>query len=265
VRAAKVVQEKAAPELAKRVEAGQVSVSLAAKVAALPKKVQVTLSDATESVLRGAVKKHQRAQRETELGARTVAASEALGSKVYGVIYADPPWRFEPYSRDTGMDRAADNHYPTMTVDDICALNVPAADNCVLFLWRTAPMLREALRVMEAWGFEYRTEFIWSKNKSGTGYWNRNRHEVLMVGVRGKVPAPAPGEQYDSVIEAVVGEHSAKPDVFAKMIEEMFPHLPRIELFARAPRRGWDTWGNETDDYEAQRQDPGQPERRNRS
>jgi hypothetical protein len=86
-------------------------------------------------------KRARRAQREQELAAATKAASQVLGHEVYGVIYADPAWRFEPFSRDTGMDRAADNHYPTMRLDDIKALPIPAAKNCVLFLWATAPML----------------------------------------------------------------------------------------------------------------------------
>src|SRR5260370_40523796 len=165
-----------------------------------------------------------RAAREAELAANQVA----LPDKSYGVIYAEPAWRFEPYSRDTGMDRAADNHYPTMTVDQIEKLQVPAADDCVLFLWATAPMLLSALDVMETWGFEYRSHFIWNKNKIGTGYWARNAHELLLVGVRGDIPAPAPGEQYPSVITAMRTEHSTKPSCFREMIEEMFPNLPRI-------------------------------------
>jgi hypothetical protein len=100
-------------------------------------------------------KAERRAEREAELGAKQLA----LPTKLYGVINADPPWRFEPYSRETGMDRAADNHYPTSTTTVIAERNVAgiAADDCVLFLWATAPMLREAMRVMEAWGFEYRS------------------------------------------------------------------------------------------------------------
>jgi N6-adenosine-specific RNA methylase IME4 len=143
------------------------------------------------------------------------------------------------------MDRAADNHYPTMTTDEIKALEIPAAKDCVLFLWRTAPMLQHALEVMEAWGFSFRSEFIWAKDRFGTGYWNRSKHEVLMVGVRGDVPAPAPGTQLPSVIEAPVGRHSEKPAAFAAMIERMFPSVPKLEMFARAPRDGWDVWGAE--------------------
>jgi N6-adenosine-specific RNA methylase IME4 len=83
------------------------------------------------------------------------------------------------------------------------------------------------------------------KDRLGTGYWFRNKHELLLVGTRGDVPAPAPGTQFASVIEAAVGAHSAKPIAFAEMIEEMFPTLPALELFARSPREGWDVWWNE--------------------
>jgi N6-adenosine-specific RNA methylase IME4 len=191
-------------------------------------------------------KKEHRADRERDLAEATIAAAQSLGTKLYGVIYADPPWRFEPYSRDTGMDRAAENHYPTMTLDRIKEIEVPAAGECALFLWATIPMLEQALEVMSAWGFGYKSQFVWKKDRAGTGYWTREKHELLLIGTRGEVPAPAPGEQYESVIEAARGEHSAKPFCLYEMIEEMFPTLPRLEMFARGePVGGWDRWGNE--------------------
>jgi hypothetical protein len=88
-------------------------------------------------------------------------------------------------------------------------------------------------------------EWIWLKPKLGTGFWLRNRHESLLIGVKGKVPAPAPGEQPPSVIEADVGRHCEKPQHFPKLIEAMFPTTPRLEMFARTLRPGWDVWGNE--------------------
>src|ERR1700730_16038389 len=114
-------------------------------------------------------KKERRAAREAELGAK----QRWFPAKRYGVILADPEWRFEPYSRETGMDRAADNHYPTSTTEVIASRAVEkiAADDCVLFLWATVPMLPDALAVMAAWGFKYRTNFTWGKNRVGTGYW----------------------------------------------------------------------------------------------
>ncbi|SRR5258706_2819903 len=184
-------------------------------------------------------KKEVRDTRERHLAAKITA----LPGNPYGVIYADPPWKFEPYSRDTGMDRAADNHYPTMTLDKIKELEVPTAPDAVLFLWATVPMLPEALDVMKTWGFKYVSNFAWVKDRIGTGYWTRNQHELLLIGTRGSIPAPAPGQQFPSIFQGPVGEHSAKPIAFRDAIEKMFPTLPRIELFAREKCDGWDVWG----------------------
>lgn len=188
-------------------------------------------------------KKERRAARERDLASR----QEALPDRRYGVIYADPEWRFEVYSRDTGMDRAADNHYPTSETDAICARPVGdiAADDCALFLWATVPMLPDALRVMAAWGFDYKSHCIWAKDRIGTGYWFRNQHELLLVGTRGSIPAPAMGTQIASLVDAPVGAHSEKPTAFYELIEGYFPNLPKIELNARAARPGWDAWGYE--------------------
>jgi N6-adenosine-specific RNA methylase IME4 len=189
-------------------------------------------------------KSERRAAREAELAARQAA----LPDKRYGVIVADPEWRWEPYSRETGMDRAADNHYPTSATDIIAARDAPsiATDDCVLFLWATVPMLPDALRVMAAWGFQYKSHAVWDKVHIGTGYWFRNWHELLLVGTKGAIPAPAMGEQIASVVTIVRKKHSAKPEQFLELIEQYFPNLPKIELNRRGPARpGWDAWGNE--------------------
>jgi N6-adenosine-specific RNA methylase IME4 len=219
-------------------------------LAKLPAAEQTKLMDAARAgrkvSARREAKAIRRRDRERELAEATEAASTITGSKLYGVIYADPPWRFEPYSRENGMDRAADNHYPTMSLDEIKALSVPAADDAVLFMWATVPMLVQALDVMAAWGFTYRSLFVWAKDKISTGYWTRNQNELLLIGTRGGVPAPAPGDQFSTQQTAPVGKHSAKPPVFAEIIEKMFPNLPKLEMFARGPARpGWNVWGNE--------------------
>jgi N6-adenosine-specific RNA methylase IME4 len=196
-------------------------------------------------------KAERRAKRELELSSKQVA----LPNKRYGVIVADPEWRFEPYSRETGMDRAADNHYVTNVTEVIAARDVPsiAASDCVLFLWATAPMLRDAFRVMEAWGFTYKSQAVWDKVHIGTGYWFRNRHELLLVGTQGDIPAPAMGEQFPSVFTIARKEHSAKPVQFLELIEQYFPNLPKIELNRRGPPRpGWDAWGNEVHEQAAE-------------
>lgn len=246
VRDARKVLDKATPALLARAESGEVAVSVVAKLVDLPASAQNELaSQATEAELRNAGKAARRDQREIEQAEATEAASIALGSKLYGVIYADPPWRFAPRSRKTGLDRAADNHYQTMTTEAICALEIPAADDAALFLWATMPMLPQAFDVMTAWGFDYKSGFVWVKEKIGTGYWARNKHELLLIGTRGHIPAPAPGTQFESVIIHATDRHSAKPAVFAEMIEEMFPTAQLLEMFAREPRAGWDSWGNE--------------------
>ncbi len=199
-------------------------------------------------MLRQEVKRLRRAQREVDLAGKIEHAAATLDTgKRYGVILADPPWQFEPFSRESGMDRSAENHYPTMTLEQLSEIVPPAADDAVLFLWATAPMLLDALDLMAAWNFAYKSHFIWLKPHPGTGYWNRSCHEMLLLGVRGRVPAPAPGDQYDSVFDAAVGDHSVKPAAAAEIIEAMFPSAALLEMFARAPRLGWTTWGAESE------------------
>lgn len=167
----------------------------------------------------------------------------------FGVILADPPWTFEVRS-DRGKSRAPE--YPTMSLAEITALPVAdlAEKSAVLYLWSTVPHLRNSLDIMEAWGFEYKSEFVWVKDKAGTGYWNRNRHEPLLIGTRGGKVAPAPEDLVGSVVEAEVGRHSKKPEIFHEIIEAYHGPRRRIELFARRERPGWATWGNEVPEIE---------------
>jgi N6-adenosine-specific RNA methylase IME4 len=135
---------------------------------------------------------------------------------------------------------------PYERTSQIAAREVPsiAADDCVLFLWATAPMFLQAAEVMQRWGFEYKTNIVWAKDRVGTGYWVRNKHEHL-IGTKGDVPGPAPGTQFASLIEAAVGEHSEKPTRFHELIEAYFPTVAKIELNARKAREGWARWGFE--------------------
>lgn len=242
---AKKVRDQGTPELIGRVERGDLGVALAAKVAALPEEKQKAVLAQDDDDVRGFLKRERRAARESALAESTRTASEQLGQTLYSVIYADPPWRFEPYSRDTGMDRAADNHYPTMDALQIAQVEPPVAEDAVLFLWVTAPLLLAGISVITHWGFTYRSNMVWVKDRAGTGYWWRSQHEQLLVATRGKIPAPAPGSQFASVLTAPVGRHSEKPAEVAEMIETLFPNCRRLEMFARTERPGWDSWGNE--------------------
>jgi N6-adenosine-specific RNA methylase IME4 len=179
--------------------------------------------------------------------AELAAATLALPDKKYNAILADPGWRFKVRDRKTGLSRSADVHYATASTEDICAIPVAriATEDCVLLLWATVPMLPGALEVMAAWGFAYKSSFVWVKDKIGLGFWNRNQHELLLLGTRGRIQAPPPGLRRSSVIQAARRKHSQKPDEVYELVERYFPLLPRVELFARAPRENWDGWGLE--------------------
>lgn len=178
------------------------------------------------------------------------------------VIYADPAWRFDVWCRDTGLGRSADSHYKTMTLDQIKSLNVRDIANpegCALFLWATLPMLPEALEVMKAWGFEYKTVgFVWVKlNKNwkqwihdinrifffGMGYWTRANVEVCLLGTRGKVKRVDAGVR--QLVVSPIREHSRKPDEVRERIVKLIGDVPRLEMFCRYPADGWLVWGNE--------------------
>ena len=134
----------------------------------------------------------------------------------YNIIYADPPWRY-----DHGTPgREIENHYPTMTDEEICALDVPVAKDAILYLWATAPRLESGLDVMKAWGFKYKSQAVWDKVVMGMGFWFRGQHEILMVGVRGKVHPPKQADRVSSVIRVKRGRHSSKPDQVRAMIEQ---------------------------------------------
>lgn len=172
--------------------------------------------------------------------------------KKYSIIYADPPWGYQ----NRGTRAAANKHYDVMTVEDIKRMGVGAAggianDDCALFMWATFPMLKEALDVIEAWGFTYKTvAFNWVKqNKNGAGLfmglgnWTRSNSEICLLAVKGKPKRVS--ASVHSVILSPLQQHSRKPDEVRDRIVELMGDLPRIELFARETAPGWDSWGNE--------------------
>jgi N6-adenosine-specific RNA methylase IME4 len=164
------------------------------------------------------------------------------------LIYADPPWRYDmPPMGDSG--RSIENQYPTMDIEEICALPVRELvyDDGILFLWTTSPLFCQAIKVLDAWGFDYRTNMVWVKDKIGMGYYVRQRHEILVIAKRGEIPTPAVDARPDSVVQAPRLEHSAKPPVFYDLIDRMYPGVRKLELFARNSREGWFSWGNQVD------------------
>jgi N6-adenosine-specific RNA methylase IME4/ParB-like chromosome segregation protein Spo0J len=246
---AALIEKQATPDLVHAVEQGKIAVSVAAGLAAAPKAIQHRAATEPERA-HILVKQSRRAQRESELAGKQLA----WPTQVFGAILADPEWGDEVWSRETGLDRAPDNHFPTSAPDMIMSRPVAslAADDCVLFLWTTIQHEAIAHEVRKAWGFEYRSQIIWKKPSIGMGRWVRSLHEILLIGTRGEPVCPAPGEQYDSVIEAPRGEHSEKPEIFYELIESYFPNTPKIELNARKRRPGWDAWGLEAPDEAAE-------------
>jgi N6-adenosine-specific RNA methylase IME4 len=201
-------------------------------------------------VIRAEQGESRRAERIARILAIGGANSPLTRDRKYPVILADPPWKFEVYDAESGLDSAADAHYPTMELADICALPVAdlATPIAVLFMWTTAPHLRESFEVLDSWGFDYVTHMVWVKGgrPPALGYRLRNQHELLIIGRRGDMPTPLPANRPPSVINAARREHSRKPDEVYGLIERMYSELPKIELFARGTSRpGWDTWGNE--------------------
>ena len=175
-------------------------------------------------------------------------------NKKYSVILCDPPWSYSNYSGNTtDASRWVGKQYPTMTVADICALPVAdlAAPDCVLFMWVTPPTLLDGLRVMEAWGFRYKTKgFCWVKRNKvadsffwGMGYWTRSNTEDCIIGIRGNPKRVDKGVH--QVIYSPIEQHSQKPAETRDRIVKLMGDVPRIELFSRHNIPGWDVWGNQ--------------------
>lgn len=293
VERAKAVQRDGAQVLQDAVEKGEISVSAAQVLTGLSEEEQqrVVARGAKEIMAAASVLRKMRfadrakawAERQQKLAAKL----QALPEQKFPIILADVPRRFNVRSRETGLDRAPENHYPTMTFRELIDLNVAqcAADDCLLVFWSTAASLQDDLDIMAEWGFVvtrprdangklirdtdgnaaslpdrtgYRSMQVWNKDKMGLGYWFRDRHEFVLLGTRGKFLSPLPGTQDESCYQAPRGAHSEKPDRVYEWIERIWPSLPKLELFARADeaRPGWATWGYEAPETRIPPHDP---------
>ena len=177
--------------------------------------------------------------------------------KRFGTILADPPWQFQNRTGKVAPEHRRLSRYGTMTLDDIAALPVSeiAADPAHLYLWVPNALLPEGLRVMEAWGFRYISNIVWYKVRKdggsdgrGVGFYFRNVTEILLFGVRGKnARTLPPGRSQVNLMATRKREHSRKPDEQYDIIENC-SWGPRLELFSRGKRPGWQVWGNQADD-----------------
>lgn len=259
VKSAKRIRETAAPELIEAIRTGKVSIHAGEALSELQHAEQARVVREEKKSIVAKAKEIRADQQKIKHAVRltTMAMVAEKGKetapgrieKIFPIIYADPPWKFGVFSEETGREKSAENHYPTMETSDICGLLAEVgawvAPDAVLFLWATNPMLPQAFQVMQAWGFSYVHHWIWDKEVAGTGYWGRDRHELLLIGKHGKPPAPLPGTQPETVYRERKGKHSAKPAYFAEQIERLYPDVPKLEMFCRNPRPGWDTWGYE--------------------
>ncbi|KAB2788147.1 S-adenosylmethionine-binding protein [Brucella anthropi] len=258
VKSAKRVIQQGAPELLDAIRSGKVTIHAGEAISELQHSEQAKVIReekkaivAKAKAIRSDQQKVKHAVRMTTMGMiadRGAATAPAELGRVYPIYYFDAPWQFGVHSEVTGREKSAENHYPTMPTDDIIKLMsglIGGNNPAVCFAWATNPMLADALRVLDACGFTYVHHWIWDKEVAGTGYWGRDRHELLLIGRRGDVAAPLPGTQPETVHRERKGKHSAKPAFFAEQIERLYPDLPKLELFCRDPRPGWDAWGFE--------------------
>ncbi len=189
------------------------------------------------------------------------AASDFLarvGDQKFRTVLADPPWQFQNRTGKMAPEHKRLNRYATMTLDDILALPVQNAleDTAHLYLWVPNALLPEGLKVLEAWGFQYKSNLVWHKIRKdggpdgrGVGFYFRNVTELILFGVRGKnARTLAPGRSQVNFLATQKREHSRKPDELYPLIESCSPG-PFLEMFARGSRPGWTTWGNQADDY----------------
>lgn len=212
------------------------------------RKGDISINQAYQTVRREEKKQEVKKRIEEHANVQTGVIDIQQTERKYNIIYADPPWRYwESGNKNQAL------HYTTMSIDEICELPVKdIADNdCVLFLWVTYPILQEAFKVIESWGFNYSTcAFVWiKKNKQkdtpfvGCGAWTRANSELCLLATKGNIMRL--DASVSQVVESPIEEHSKKPDIVRELITKLVGELPRVELFCRNPANGWDVWGNE--------------------
>ncbi|MFA4974784.1 MAG: MT-A70 family methyltransferase [bacterium] len=215
------------------------------KIASIPdEKFEEFLSVADEVTTAGAMRIAREIDRFTE-----PSETPDLPDHKFRVLYADPPWQYGNAQHSTEeQDTTLQNHYPVMADEELLALEVEsiADDDAVLFCWATSPRLPFALDLIRAWGFAYKSLFVWDKIKHNVGYYNSVRHEFLLICTRGSC-LPDNKQLHDSVVSIERTDHSVKPPYFRELIDRMYPNGRRIELFARGSLPAhWDAWGNES-------------------
>ena len=215
------------------------------------KKIIEVKKQKTDSSIKEIVQEIKKEEKKVAIEERREAIKEGLilheltaTEKKYRIIYADPPWKYGNAMPEYVTE--PQDYYLLMSTDDICKMPVKeiTEQNAVLFMWSTSPHLPEALQVVKDWGFTYKTTFIWDKIKHNMGHYNSVRHEILLVCTKGAC-TPDVKKLFDSVQSIERTEHSKKPEEFREIIETIYTHGNKIELFAREAAFGWDVFGNQ--------------------
>lgn len=231
------IEEKAPEEVKRQLSSGEISINKAYQE------------------IKKQEKKEKLEKKKQEYKERVEQASESKHSKKvdientdkkFRIIYADPCWSYND-KQNTDKLGGAIKHYDTMSIKELSELPVREIieDNAVLFLWVTSPLLEESFEVIKAWGFKYKSSFIWDKVKHNMGHYNSVRHEFLLIATRGSC-TPDNKKLFDSVQSIERTEHSAKPKEFMDIIDDLYVYGDRLEMFAReGDRENWLYWGNE--------------------
>lgn len=217
VQRAATVYHKGIPELANAVMQDQIPVHLAASIAEMPEAIQMVAAQEpirAKQIVRDSV----RQKRQEEMAQITQRASEKAGAQLYSVIYADPPG-----------------------IEGLGTLLPPAAPDCILFIWTSVPSLKNTMDLLRYWEFNYRNTGAWVRPANGTGHWFHNELELLLVATKGNSPPPM-----IHVPQVITSTSHLKPEAFIDNIAAMFPHIPKLDMFATAPRTGWDMWSEAT-------------------
>lgn len=244
----KKVTAKAAPEVVAAVRSGAIAVSDAVRIVAEPAAKQAALVASVEAGDAKTLKEAAQKATKAEVVARIQAEPQPLPEGPFRVIVADPPWQYDKRAEDP-THRGA-NPYPSMSTEAICELPVRsiAHEDAILWLWTTNAFMRDAFRVLDAWGFRERTILTWVKDRMGTGDWLRGKTEHCILAVRGR-PAVTLTNQ-TTVLSAPLREHSRKPEAFFVLVDGLCPGS-KLEMFAREPRAGWSSWGAESERFGA--------------
>ena len=183
--------------------------------------------------------------------------AKIIFKKKYSTILADPPWQFANRTGKMAPEHKRLNRYATLSLQEIKEIPVSLAadESSHLYLWVPNALLLEGLQVMEAWGFQYKTNIVWHKIRKdggpdgrGVGFYFRNTTELILFGIRGKLRTLQPGRRQVNIIKSMKREHSRKPDELYEIIEKCSPG-PYLELFARGMHKNWEQWGDQVDDY----------------